>query len=165
MTTTVERSTRIDAPVETVIRHVMTPRLLDHIAAPLIRFKYPAGFDRDAEWSEGEHRAHIRLFGVLPIGWQVIGIEFPASPDAGTTLLRDNGYSPLIKRWDHWIIVRPHPDLEGTVYTDRVHIEAGLLTPVVAAYARYFYEHRQKRWRELAAKDFAPLAPHAGAKA
>ena len=162
MATTVELSTRIDAPVETVIRHLMTPRLLDYIASPLVRFKYRSGFDRAADWTVGEHRADIRLFGVIPIGWQVIGIELPDSPDAHTTLLRDNGYSPLIKRWDHWIVVRPHPEGEGTLYTDRVHIEAGLLTPIVAAYARYFYAHRQARWRELAEKDFAPLESGAG---
>lgn len=157
MATTVERSTRIDAPVEVVARHVMTPRLLDHIAAPMVHFGYPAEFDRDGEWPVGEHRVSLKVFGLIPLGWQVIGIEKPDGPDAETITLRDNGYSPLIKRWDHWIVIRPHPSGEGTLYTDRVHIEAGLLTPIVAAYARVFYAHRQRRWRALAVEDFAAL--------
>ena len=157
MPTTVELDTLIDAPVETVARHVMTPRLLDFITKPLIKFGYPKSFDRSGNWPVGEHRMTMRFMGVIPIGWQVIGIELPESPDAETTLLRDNGYGPLIKRWDHWIVIRPNPDGEGTLYTDRVHIQAGLLTPLIAAYARYFYAHRQKRWRELAASDFSAL--------
>ena len=158
MATTVELTSRIDAPVDEVVRHVMTPRLLDYVAAPLIRFTYPEGFDSGGDWPLGEHRVGMKFMGLVPIGWQAIGIELPQSPEEDTILLRDNGYSPTIKRWDHWIIIRPHASGSGTSYTDRVHIEAGLLTPIIAAYARFFYKHRQRRWRELAALNFAPLA-------
>jgi len=41
--------------------------------------------------------------------------------------------------------------------TDRVHIDAGMLTPLVAAFARLFYAHRQKRWRALAKNGFHAL--------
>jgi hypothetical protein len=157
MATTVELTTTIPASSETVWHHVQTPRLLDHIAAPLIRFGYPDTVDRGGTWPVGEHRMSMRLMGILPMGWQIIGIELPESPDADTILLRDNGYSPLIKRWDHWIAIRPDPESDGTLYTDRVHIDAGLLTPLIAAYARFFYAHRQKRWRALAASGFAAL--------
>ncbi|MHA7820677.1 MAG: hypothetical protein ACX930_13600 [Erythrobacter sp.] len=157
MTRTIELTTTIDASPDEVTRHVMTPRLLDHVASPMIEFGYPPSFDRNADWPLGEHHVTMRLFGVLPIGWQAIGIEIPESPDPDVTLLRDNGHSPLIKRWDHWISIRPHPSGRGTLYTDRVHIEAGLLTLFVTAYARLFYAHRQKRWRALAASDFAAL--------
>ncbi len=47
------------------------------------------------------------------------------------------------------------PSPGGTLYRDRVEIDAGLLTPVVAALARVFYRHRQGRWRALAARGFA----------
>ncbi|AWW73265.1 hypothetical protein CD351_02355 [Erythrobacter sp. KY5] len=157
MAKTVELTTRIAAPPEVVLRHVMTPRLLDHVAAPMIRFSYPPSFDRAGEWPLGKHCVTMRFMGIIPIGWQVIGIEVPDSPDKDTHLLRDNGYGPLIRRWDHWIAVRPDPSGSGTLYTDRVHIDAGLLTPVIAAYAKVFYAHRQKRWRELAADGFAAL--------
>ncbi|MEE4201272.1 hypothetical protein [Erythrobacter sp.] len=156
MATTVELTTHIAAPPETVWRRVMTPRLLDYVAAPLIRFRYPKGFDHQ-RWQVGQHRAKMRFMGIVPIGWQIIGIELPASPDEVTKLLRDNGYGPMIKRWDHWIVIRPHLSGEGTQYTDRVHIEASALTPFITAYAKRFYAHRQKRWRELAHSDFAAL--------
>jgi hypothetical protein len=91
------------------------------------------------------------LFGVIPIGWQTIGIELPGAP-TGEYRLRDNGHGPLIERWDHMIEIAPEG--EGTRYTDRVHIEAGLLTPLVAAFARAFYAHRQRRWQRLVARAF-----------
>ncbi|MBV7265532.1 hypothetical protein [Erythrobacter ani] len=157
MATTVELTTYIDASSDEVLRRVMTPRLLDHVASPMLTFDYPAAFERGGDWPMGEHRVRMKLFGVVPIGWQIIGIEIPESPDADTHILRDNGYGPLITRWDHWIVIRPDPSGEGTRYTDRVHIAAGLLTPIIAAYARIFYTHRQNRWRELAHSNFAAL--------
>ena len=70
--------------------------------------------------------------------------------------IRDNGYGPLIKRWDHWIAIAA--DEGGTThYTDRVAIEAGLITPLITTFARVFYAHRQRRWRALARTGFAAL--------
>ncbi|EAQ28574.1 hypothetical protein NAP1_13283 [Erythrobacter sp. NAP1] len=156
MATTVELSTELDCTLQETWDWVRKPALLDHIAHPLIRFEYEDGFDRSAPWPEGEHRVQIYAFGKAPIGWQVIVIEYADAP-AGSFMLRDNGYSPMIKRWDHWIILKPGSSPQATHYTDRVHIEAGLLTPGVAAYAKRFYAHRQKRWRALASSDFAAL--------
>jgi len=34
---------------------------------------------------------------------------------------------------------------------------AGMLTPLVAGFARLFYAHRQKRWRALAKNGFHAL--------
>lgn len=156
MVTTVEHTTRLSAAPDAVWAHVGTPRLLDHVAHPILRFGYPRGFDRDGEWPEGEHRVRMYLFGIVPIGWQIIGIEVPEA-EGSRRLLRDNGRGPLIRRWDHWIVVEPAPGGQGTTYTDRVHVEAGVLTPLVAAFANRFYAHRQKRWRDLARTDFAAL--------
>lgn len=95
------------------------------------------------------------LFGTIPLGWQAIRISLPEQLD-DVRYVRDDGYGPLIKRWDHWIAIGPEGD--GTRYIDQVMIDAGPLTPVVAAFARIFYAHRQKRWRELAATNFVALA-------
>lgn len=77
-------------------------------------------------------------------------------PDGATRFIRDNGFGPLISRWDHWIAIATGED--GTTrYVDRVDIEAGALTGLVAAFARVFYAHRQRRWRALARTGFAAL--------
>ena len=109
------------------------------------------------DWSAGEYRARLFLFGIIPLGWQAIVISFPP-PRGATSFVRDNGYSPLITRWDHWIAISPLAENPGkTHYCDSVTIEAGILTPLVAAFARIFYTNRQKRWRALAASRFAAL--------
>ncbi|WOE75319.1 hypothetical protein [Alterisphingorhabdus coralli] len=146
MQRTVTLTTHLAAPPETVRQHVGTSRLLNYITRPLIRFTPKAGQAFPEDWTPGEYKAWMWLFGLLPVGWQAIRISFP-EPENATQFIRDNGYGPLIKRWDHMIEIRS--DGDGTHYTDRVIIEAGLLTPLIAAFAQVFYGHRQKRWRKL----------------
>lgn len=122
-----------------------------HVAAPLVTFRpvTPAQFPR--EWRAGTWRVAMRAFGVLPLGRQDVVIEYPAqhpAAPAGARLLRDNGTGQLVRRWDHWVFVAPAAD-RGTAYTDRVEIEAGLLTPGVWLFAALFYRWRQHRWRAL----------------
>jgi hypothetical protein len=155
MATTVALSTRLDCTPDEAWERVRTSPLLLHVAAPLIRFTPKSGQAFPAIWQPGDYRAGMRLFGLVPLGWQAVVISEPA-PEGTTRFIRDNGYGPLIRRWDHWIAIAPD---EGgaTRYTDRVEIEAGLLTPLVAAFARVFYAHRQRRWRALARRRFAAL--------
>ena len=93
----------------------------------------------------------MRLFGIVPIGRQIVGIEFPDARD-GVKRLRDNGRSAIIRRWDHMIEIAP--EQAGTRYVDRLEVDAGGLTAPIAFFARLFYAHRQKRWRRLARNGF-----------
>lgn len=151
MTRTVELSCLLAAPADRVWEEVNRPRLLLHVARPMIRFA-PIDPPRFPErWADGPHLVSMRLGGVLPLGRQVIEVSRPAPRD-GARLLLDRGRSASIRRWDHLIAVAPEGD--GTRYTDRVEIDAGPRTPLVAAFARRFYAHRQRRWRRLAASGF-----------
>lgn len=152
---TVELSTTLACTPGEAWERVRTSALLLHVAAPLIRFTPKGGTPFPAIWQPGEYRAWMWLFGLVPIGWQAVVISEPA-PDGAARFIRDNGYGPLIRGWDHWITIAPG---EGgtTHYTDRVEVEAGLLTPLIVAFARVFYAHRQRRWRELARTRFAAL--------
>ena len=62
-------------------------------------------------------------FHFLPIGKQIVGIEFPQKSDHW--VLRDNGSGSIAKTWDHLIF-----RIGGgrTRYTDEVSIDAGLFT-------------------------------------
>jgi hypothetical protein len=155
MAVTVELSTTLDCTPEAAWERVQTSALLIHVAAPLIRFAPQGGRPFPAIWASGEYRAWMWLFGIVPIGWQAVVISHP-EPDGETRFIRDNGYGPLIQRWDHWIAIAPG-DGGTTHYTDRVEIEAGLLTPLIVAFARVFYGHRQRRWGALASSGFAAL--------
>ena len=152
---TVTLSTFLDAAPETVWRHVQTSRLLDYVTSPLIRFRPhdPDGFPDT--WVPGDFKATMYLFGVLPIGVQVIGIRFPDSQHHGVRTLRDEGHGTAARVWDHLIHVEAENG--GTRYTDAVTIDAGWRSPFVAAFARMFYGHRQKRWRRLVAEGFEAI--------
>ncbi len=133
---------------------IRRPALFLHVAAPLVHFS-PIGVDRFPDrWEEGEYRGAMRLFGLLPIGWQAIVIEFPTSADTDL-VLRDRGYGPLLREWDHRIAVSPHGS--GTRYVDRLTLDAGWLTPIAAFGVKQFFRHRQRRLVALDQAAFAPL--------
>ena len=156
MATTIERTTLLDCRPDEAWERVTTSPLLQHIASPLIKFVPLKGQPFPHDWKPGEYRAWMFLLGFIPLGWQAIVISKP-EPEGGKRFIRDNGYSPLITRWDHWIEISPADGGLRTRYTDRVTIDAGFLTPIVAMFARVFYAHRQRRWRALASSDFVQL--------
>lgn len=130
---------------EWVWKRVRRSSTLQFVTDPILRFE-PERADFPEVWEEGEYPAKMRFLGLIPVGNQVIGIEYPS--DAPPMTLRDNGRGTMAKTWDHWIFVSPEDG--GTRYTDRVDVSAGVLTPFVAMFARIFYAHRQRRWRQLA---------------
>lgn len=145
----VDLSTKIDLPPETVWEELQTASLLMHIAWPLLRF-VPVGTEPlEAFKPGGRYLVKLRLFGVLPCGAQWIVTSVHAAEEEWPKKLRDNGYSAMIRTWDHWITVRPSAD-GSTDYRDEVEISAGLLTPIIWTFAQLFYRHRQRRWRGLA---------------
>ena len=146
----VQISTHLDLPAETVWAEVQTARLLKHIAWPMMHFLPVGKASVDTFKPGGRYQVKLRLFGLLPFGTQWI-VTSVHEPDAGEwpKQLRDNGHSALIRKWDHWITVAPDPD-GGTRYNDEVEISAGVMTPVIWAFAQIFYRHRQRRWRGLA---------------
>lgn len=114
---------------------------LHFVAAPMIKF-IPKNGEFPAVWEPGKYDVSMRMFGLIPLGWQTIEIEYPEGD--GSMVLRDNGSGILAKKWDHWVIVENENG--GTRYSDRIDVSAGLLTPIVALFARFFYAHRQRRW-------------------
>lgn len=151
-------TTVLDCPIERVWTEVHKPSLLRHIAWPLLRFVPRGPEPWPARWTEGRFRVGMWAFGVLPIGGQWVGIEYPQGEALkdGKGVLRDNGSGDLIRAWDHWIFLEKIDD-SRTRYTDRLDVSAGPLTPFVWLFARIFYAYRQRRWRRLIARNFAQL--------
>jgi hypothetical protein len=145
----VDLSTNIDLSPEIVWTEVQTASLLMHIAAPLVKFVPVAREPIDRFEPGGRYQVWLLLFGFLPFGkqWIVTSLH---EPDTGEwpKRLRDNGYSALIRKWDHWITISPNSN--GTTrYRDEVEVAAGPLTPAIWGFAQIFYRHRQRRWRAL----------------
>jgi hypothetical protein len=146
----VDISTILECTIDEAVTHVKTPRLLEFVAAPLVRFVPVSPPVFPDLWSAGEYSVALRLFGVVPFGKQAIVISMPPT-ETGFTV-RDAGHSALINTWDHFIIITPHG--YRCHYRDRVEVRAGLLTPFIWLFAQFFYRHRQRRWRALVAKNF-----------
>lgn len=146
----IELSTLLDCSFEQAEAHVRTPRLLEYVAYPLIRFTpiSPGTFPK--QWSTGTHWVGLRILGFLPFGKQAIVISYPEAVEG--FLLRDNGHSALVRVWDHTITIKA--EAGRTWYTDTVNINAGLLTLPIWLFAKVFYHHRQRRWRKLVGRSF-----------
>jgi hypothetical protein len=67
--------------------------------------------------------------------------------------LRDDGRGAAARVWHHLITVADDGE-GGTLYSDRIRVEAGWLTPAIFLFAWVFYAWRQHRWRRLAARGF-----------
>ena len=146
----VSRSTHIALKPETVWAEVQTARLLQHIAWPLVHFIPVDDAAFESFQPGGRYQVKLRLFGMIPLGTQwIVSSLHEADGTQWPKRLRDDGYSAVISKWDHWIAVAPDKD-GGTRYSDEVEVWAGALTPFIWAFAQIFYWHRQRRWRGLA---------------
>ncbi|WP_137937235.1 hypothetical protein [Chitinivorax sp. B] len=151
----IERSIDLPVPIQEVMTHLRSPRLLQYIAAPLMAFRPVEPRQFPVNWSERAYRVALRLFGVLPIGQQVIdmsAMNYTTPSGKQAYVLRDNGHSRLIRRWDHRIMLIE--STAGTRYTDHVEIDAGWMTPIIWLFANWFYAHRQRRWLKLVRNGF-----------
>lgn len=141
----VECSTLLEAPAEAVWAAVKTPAAFRAVTRRLLVM--PVIRRRMDEWREGETIVGwVFLFGFLPFSRHHLHI---ASIDDSTRTLRSQEYGGLITTWNHDIEVTPF-GAATCRYRDRIEIDAGIMTPVVVLYARWFYRMRQRRWRALA---------------
>jgi hypothetical protein len=145
----IDIATYLPCSSSVAIDHVNSPRLLVHIAKPLVKFVAIEPPQFPARWTDGTYWVAMRLFGIIPLGRQAVVISHPP---AEVFTLRDNGHSAMIQTWDHVITIAPSGS--GTLYRDQVTIQAGVLTPFVWLFALCFYHHRQRRWRQLANSGF-----------
>ncbi len=148
-------TTILDAPVERIWAEVKTPRLLNHVAAPLITFDLIDPATMPAHWGDGRYLVSMRFLGLIPIGrqWIVTSTPQPEDQTRGGFRIRDNGIGDIAKVWDHLIVIEARTD-GRTAYRDEVEVKAGVLTLGVWLFAHWFYRHRQARWRRLVRQGF-----------
>jgi hypothetical protein len=142
---TIRRSTDLDADPDLVWAAVRTPQAFRFVTRGLLDWRPLRG--RVEPWREGEESTGwLLLGGVLPFSRHRIRV---AEIDHAARILRSDESGGPIRSWRHDILVEP---LDGgrTRYTDVIAIDAALFTPVVAAFAWWFYGIRQRRWRRLA---------------
>lgn len=135
---------------ERAVEEAQKPRLLSFVAHPLVGFEPVDGATLPTRWGDDTYWFRLKLFGFIPMGNQAVRATIQETADE--LIIQDNGYSRLIRRWDHRINIERRGG--GTLYRDTLDLDAGVLTPLVWLFARVFFSHRQKRWRQLAQSGF-----------
>lgn len=143
-----ELSTLCDCAADSLYDEVKKSKTMIRIAKPFIKFVQLPDYPLPEVWQEGKYLVQLLLLGFVPFGKQWIVIV----PDAKYQL-RDNGYSRLIRKWHHTIRIEDCGNSQ-TRYTDTVEIEAGLLTPLVYAFANLFFRWRQRQLKKLVNTNF-----------
>jgi hypothetical protein len=100
-----------------------------------------------AVW-EAVKTPRLRLYHPSIVPFSKHQLHVARIDDAAMTLSSEEG-GGLIRRWNHDIIMTPR-DETSCEYRDVIDIDAGIFTPAIAVYARWFYYMRQRRWRSLA---------------
>jgi hypothetical protein len=137
----------LPCPPELVWDEVQRPGVLVEVARPLVTFAPVDASVFPDRWTEGRTvRCRVYLFGVVPLGLRTIVLE---RVDGERREIQSRERDRLIRRWDHLVRVRPEPG-GRTRYRDEIVIQAGVLTLPVWVFARWFYRHRQRRWRAVA---------------
>ncbi|MEO1054629.1 MAG: hypothetical protein AAFX87_28620 [Bacteroidota bacterium] len=145
-------SSTIPMSIQDAWENVQTPELLQFVAKGMIAFKSTDG-GFPAKWQVGKtYGAKMRIFGFLPFG--------------GTHYLKIEGidhdnYEIATKEWDNSAKVWNHDVKMETLsdgsihYQDIILIYGGLMTGFITAFARIFYQHRQRRWQIVAKKNLS----------
>lgn len=146
-------STHLDASPRRVWSTVKTKELLFYVISPMGKFS-PLDGEMRGQWEPGvSYVGRSYMFSVIPVGTRTIVIETIDETQMHIQS-REHGEIGLTK-WDHLISVATEGG--GSRYSDTIEIDAGVLTLVYWCYASMFYRHRQRKWRQLVARNFAGL--------
>lgn len=135
-----------DSPAEKVWVQLLTSASFEYIIKPLVYAKPCSPKSFPAQWQQGQTLV-IRpyLFCFIPMSLKTIKME---SINNQSMELQTREYDAMVKVWDHKVTVKSMAS-NKTKYSDIIEIKAGMLTPAVWLFARWFYRHRQNRWRKL----------------
>ena len=139
----------IPMPIDSAWNNVKTSDLLIFVTKGFAKMK-PTGGAFPKHWIEHDTAStRTRVFGFIPFGG-MRHLYFETISDEDYIIQTrewDNG----AKVWDHKIQLAPTEN-NATFYIDEIVIYGGKLTGLITAFAKRFYQHRQKRW-QIVAKD------------
>lgn len=141
-------SLELPADPEAVAERLRDPQIMRAIARPLLDFRSiePGGFPE--RWEGGPHRVTLMLGSVLPIGTQVIDLDWPETGREGVHLQRDDGRGlGGLLRIQHRMAVAPGP--QGTSFRDRLDVH-GPLAAVLWLPLWAVWQWRGRRFEKLA---------------
>jgi hypothetical protein len=146
----------LDCEPEAAWRAIQSPAVLREVYTPLIRVRSlePQGFPN--RWEEGAHPVQMLAGGIVPLGDQVISLEFPERRHEGVQIMRDHGggltgLSRLFTEWDHRIAIARDPeDPSKTLYREQLRYSAGPYTAAAWPALWALWQWRSARLKQLA---------------
>ncbi|WP_210479842.1 hypothetical protein [Naasia sp. SYSU D00948] len=146
----------LDCEPEAAWRAVQSPAVLREVYTPLVKVDSlePGGFPN--RWEEGAHPVRMKAAGIVPLGDQVIALEFPGRRHEGVQMMRDHGggltgLSSLFTEWDHRIAISRHPDDPAkTLYREQLRYSAGPWTAAAWPALWGLWQFRAARLKQLA---------------
>lgn len=151
MTRTVHIETVLSADADRVWFAMQQPATFLYVVRGL--FAMPALVGRTDPVGEGESGTRwLFAFHVIPAHRHTIGV---VEVEDATRTIRTQEHGGVLRRWDHVLHAEPLEDGRCR-YSDTVTIDAGRLTPVVAALAVGIYRYRQRRWHRLVRRHLRP---------
>ncbi len=141
----ISRTSTLQAPADAVWQAVKKPTTFVHVIGAWLR--YPPAERRNEPWRVGDEvTGWLLLLRFIPVTRHTIEVV-TIDDETRTLFTREAG--GFVRTWNHTITVDPL-DANSCRYTDRVDIEAGRLTAIVAGFADRFYGYRQQRWQRFA---------------
>ena len=145
----VKMSSVFDCDKGTLFAEVMKSKSFFYVSYPVVKFVPEKRYPIPKKWENGKYLVKMKMFGMIPFPKQWIVMSVYEEDYR----LCDNGYSTVIKKWGHSISLADTED--GRVsYSDTIEIDAGVLTPFIFLYAKAFFKHRHRRWRNLVETGF-----------
>ncbi len=124
-----------DADIDTVWDALSRPEQMRSAARPFIRVRSLEKSGFPSSWpAVTPHRVELSLFGLIPMGTQVVNVSYTIAP-SGERTVTDSG-SPtsgplaLLRDWQHRMTISAM-DAHRTRYVDTVTARAGVLTPIM----------------------------------
>lgn len=146
----------LNCPADAAWEAVHSPAVFRAVSGPFTTAESlePEGFPE--RWAGTEHRVRLRMFGVLPMGTQLIRLRDETRAD-GTRIVHDEG-GPLtgamrvVSTWHHQMVIQSD-DISSearTRFRDTLDVGAGVLTPFAWLGFWFFWQLRARQLRRLA---------------
>jgi hypothetical protein len=137
MTMIVQISARYPGDADAIFASALR---FDEMADAMAGLATYAGFPASGTADQGDSfTVDVTFFGFLTVKGHHIHIE---RIDVPNRIIQSREGAKAVRRWDHELSVQP--DGNQVLWTDRVTIDAGWQTPIVARFAAYMYKRRHR---------------------
>ncbi|WP_440710160.1 hypothetical protein [Herbiconiux sp. YIM B11900] len=158
----------LDCEPDAAWRAIRSPAVFREVSSPLVEVESLAADGFPTVWEPGQHPVAMRGAGVIPMGKQIIRLNFETAERGTTRIVHDSGQGVTgavssITLWDHRMAIARDPAGTGkTLYRDQLLVGAGLLTPFAWYSLWAFWQWRGHKLQQLAPTwAFDPPQPEA----